>query len=115
MATPSSALYRASSRDSRRPSGVLLTSRYRWKAARWTASQAVDRTTGERVFVKFGSRGPRSVSEADFLARLDHPAIVRLKDSGNDTTARSSSWNGSTAAISRPCWPAAVAGSPMSD
>jgi hypothetical protein len=84
MATPSSALDRTGSRDPRRPSGALLASRYRLEGGMADRTQAVDRTTGERVFIKFGSRGPRSASEADLLARLDHPGIVRLKDSGSD-------------------------------
>jgi nitrous oxidase accessory protein NosD len=84
MATPSSALDRPGSRDPRRSSGALLASRYRLEGGAADRIQAVDRTTGERVFVKFGSPGPRSASEADLLARLDHPGIVRLKDRGSD-------------------------------
>ncbi len=84
MATPGSALDRTASRHPRRPSGVLLASRYRLEGGTADRIEAVDRTTGERVFVKFGSRAPGSGSEADLLARLDHPGIVRLKDHGTD-------------------------------
>jgi nitrous oxidase accessory protein NosD len=86
MATPSSALDRTGGRDGR-PSGALLASRYRLETGQRGPAdriQAVDRTTGERVFVKFGARGKRSARAAELLARLDHPGIVRLKDAGSD-------------------------------
>src|SRR5512132_220304 len=84
MATPSFALDRTGSRGPRWPSGALLAGRYRPEGGTADRVRAVDRTSGERVFIKFGSRRPRSASEADLLARLEHPGIVRLKDSGSD-------------------------------
>jgi hypothetical protein len=85
MATQSSALDRTGGRDVRGPPGALLAGRYRLaaqSAGPMDRIHAVDRTTGEQVFVKFGPRGaPR---EAELLARLDHPGIVRLKEAGSD-------------------------------
>ena len=87
MATTSSAIDRASGRDAERPSGALVANRYRLEARQPGAAdhfQAIDRPTGARVFVKFARRGERLAREAELLARLDHPGIVRLKDSGSD-------------------------------
>jgi nitrous oxidase accessory protein NosD len=85
MATTSSAIDRAAGSDAMRPSGALLANRYRLEALQSGAAgrfAAVDRTTGERVFVKFGARGGRFARQAELLARLDHPGIVRFKDAG---------------------------------
>jgi Protein kinase domain/Right handed beta helix region len=82
MATPSSAI----ERDTKAAPGVVLANRYRLEARQRGAAgrfQAIDRTTGERVFVKFGPRDGRLAREAELLARLDHPGIVRLKGSGS--------------------------------
>jgi nitrous oxidase accessory protein NosD len=82
MATTSSALDRRGGSDATRPSGAPLARRYRLEARQRGA--AVDRTTGERVFVKFGARGECLPREAELLARLDHPGIVRFKEAGTD-------------------------------
>ena len=87
MATTSSAIDRAGGSDAMRPSGALLARRYRLEARQRGAADrfaAIDRTTGERVFVRFGARGERLAREAELLARLDHPGIVRFKDAGTD-------------------------------
>jgi nitrous oxidase accessory protein NosD len=87
MATPSSAIDQGGGREPRRLSGALVADRYRLETRQPGAAnrfKAVERTTGEPVFVKFGSRGERLAHEAELLARLDHPGIVRLKDSGHD-------------------------------
>ena len=87
MATTSSAIDRAGARDAKQPSGALVAGRYRLEARQPGAAdrfQAIEATTGERVFVKFGPRGERRARQAELLARLDHPGIVRLKDSGSD-------------------------------
>jgi parallel beta-helix repeat protein len=83
MATPSSAL----DREGRAAERPFLANRYRLEARRRGAAdhfEAIDCTTGERVFVKFCPPGERAPREADLLARLDHPGIVRFKDSGRD-------------------------------
>ena len=87
MATTSSAIGQGGGRDAKRPAGALLADRYRLEARQRHAADrfaAIDRTTGERVFVKFAPRGERLAREAELLARLDHPGIVRLKDTGSD-------------------------------
>jgi parallel beta-helix repeat protein len=87
MATSSSAFDRAGGRDGRRVSGPLVADRYNLKARQpgpADRGEATDRTTGDRVFVKFGPRGEQMARQAELLARLDHPGIVRLKDSGSD-------------------------------
>ena len=61
--------------------GTVLAGRYRLEAPQPRAAgcfEASDRTTGERVFVKVGPRA-RLEREAELLAALDHPGIVRLK------------------------------------
>jgi nitrous oxidase accessory protein NosD len=86
MATTSSALDRPGGSDAMRPSGALAR-RYRLEARLRGAADrfaAIDRTTGERVFVKIGARGERLPREAELLARLDHPGIVRFKEAGTD-------------------------------
>ena len=83
MATPSSAI----ERDVKATPGVVLANRYRLEARQRGAAdrfQAIDRTTGARVFVKFGPRGAGRAREAELLAQLQHAGIVRLQDSGSD-------------------------------
>ena len=87
MATTSSAIDLAGSADAVRPSGALLAKRYRLEARQRGAADrfaAIDRTTGEPVFIRFGERGERLAREAELLARLDHPGIVRFRDAGTD-------------------------------
>jgi hypothetical protein len=87
MATPSSAIDRGAGRDAKAAPGMVLANRYRLEARQCGAAdrfQAIDRTTGERVFVKFGLPRERLAREAELLARFDHAGIVRLKDSGSD-------------------------------
>jgi Protein kinase domain/Right handed beta helix region len=82
MATPSSAI----ERDAKAAPGVVLANRYRLEARQRGAAdrfQAIDRTTGERVFVKFGPWGERLAREAALLEKLAHPGIVRLRYSGS--------------------------------
>ena len=116
MATTSSAIDRAGGSDAIRPSGALLANRYRLEARQRGAADrfaAVDRTTGERVFVKFGARGERLARRRSFSRGSTTPESFASRMSALLTAARSSSWNGSTAAISRRCWLGAMAGSPM--
>jgi hypothetical protein len=87
MATTSSAIDRAGGGEAIRPPGAVLARRYRLEARQRGAADrfaAIDRTTGERVFVKFGARGEHPAREAELLARLDHPGIARFKDAGTD-------------------------------
>jgi nitrous oxidase accessory protein NosD len=85
MATTSSAIDRAGGADASRPSGALLANRYRLEARQGGPADrfaAVDRATGERVFVKFAARNERLERQAELLAGLDHSGIVRCKDVG---------------------------------
>ena len=87
MATTSSAIDRAGGGEAIRPPGAVLARRYRLEARQRGAADrfaAIDRTNGERVFVKFGARGEHPAREAELLARLDHPGIARFKDAGLD-------------------------------
>ena len=82
MATTSSAIDRAGGSDAMRPSGALLARRYRLEARQRGAAdrfEAIDRTTGERVFVKFGARGERLAREAELLARARPPGHRSLQ------------------------------------
>jgi nitrous oxidase accessory protein NosD len=86
VATTSPAIERRGGQDAAPAVGTVLADRYRLEAARPGAPgrfEATDRTSGERVFVKTGARDGRLEREAGLLSILDHPAIVRLKDSGS--------------------------------
>ena len=86
MATTSPAIDRRGGPDAAPQVGTVLADRYRLEAAHPGAPgrfEATDRTTGERVFVKTGPRDGRLEREAGLLSILDHPGIVRLKDSGS--------------------------------
>ena len=87
VATIGSTLDPKSNHAVKTPAGSLLANRYRLDVGIRRGRgcfEATDRTTGERVLVKLGPRGGTQPREAELLARLDHPSIVRLKDSGRD-------------------------------
>ena len=87
MATIGSTLDPKSNHAVKTPVGSLLANRYRLDVGIRRGRdcfEATDRTTGERVLVKLGPRGGTQPREAELLATLDHPSIVRLKDSGRD-------------------------------
>ncbi|HEX6114015.1 MAG TPA: right-handed parallel beta-helix repeat-containing protein [Geminicoccaceae bacterium] len=86
MATTGSILDPGDNRDRRARAGTLLAKRYRVDGATRCGRgcfEATDRTTGARVLLKLG-QGRALPREAELLAALDHPSIVRLKDSGRD-------------------------------
>ena len=86
MATTGSMLL-GGNRDLRTRTGSLLANRYRLDAGIRRGRgcfEATDRTSGERVLVKLGPQGGAPPREAELLAGLDHPSIVRLKDAGRD-------------------------------
>ena len=81
MATPRPAIDRRGRGAALPPVGTVLAGRYRLEAPLpHTAGcfEASDRTTGARALVKTGPR-ERLEREAELLAALDHPGIVRLK------------------------------------
>jgi nitrous oxidase accessory protein NosD len=81
VATPRPAIDRRGDAAALPPVGTVLAGRYRLEAPHPRAAgcfEASDRTTGERAFVKTGPR-ERLEREAELLAVLDHPGIVRLK------------------------------------
>jgi nitrous oxidase accessory protein NosD len=87
MATTGSTLDRGGNRDLRTRAGSLLANRYRLDAPIRRGRgcfDATDRTTGERVLVKLGPQGGAPPREAELLAALDDPSIVRLIDAGRD-------------------------------
>jgi nitrous oxidase accessory protein NosD len=81
VATPRPAIDRNGGAAALPPLGTVLAGRWRLEATLPHAAgcfEASDRTTGERAFVKTGPR-QRLEREAELLAALDHPGIVRLK------------------------------------
>lgn len=63
---------------------TMIAGRYRLDRPMGRGSwQATDHETGERVFLKTGPPGNGLEREADVLAAVAHPGIVRLRDSGS--------------------------------
>ena len=116
MATTTSVIDRTDGSDAIRPSGALLANRYHLEGRQREAADrfaAVDRTTAERVFVKFERTASASSVRRSFSRGSIIPESFAARMPALPTAARSSSWNGSTATISRRCWLRPIAGWPM--
>ena len=84
MATTTSVIDRTDGSDAIRPSGALLANRYHLEGRQREAADrfaAVDRTTAERVFVKFERTASASSVRRSF-SRARSPGVVRCKDAG---------------------------------